>query len=115
MAHIENGIIESTSLGMEDRGIFTAFLNLRFDGTGQSFGGYAFDQYDKALDRRVGTAYGMEFISRILAVVGVGSWEQLPGKHIRVERDSPYGQIIRIGNIVENKWVAAGEIDGTPR
>lgn len=56
---VENAQIESTMLGMEDHGILTFFLSLKFEGSGQGFGGYAMDSYDKAKKRRVGSALGI--------------------------------------------------------
>jgi hypothetical protein len=50
----------------------------------------------------------MEFIARVLDVVGVDSWEELPGKHIRVDHDE-WGPIHRIGNIIEDKWFDPNE------
>lgn len=89
-------------LGIEGHGIFSAYLQLEFDGSGQSFGGYALDQYNKERKERVGTAYGMEFIRRVMDVVGVESWEALKGKHVRVDHD--HSKIYGIGHITKNRW-----------
>lgn len=102
MSEIRNAIIESTCLGLEDHGIFSAYLHLKYDGSGQSFGGYALDQFVKATREREGTAYGMEFIRRILATVGVESWEELKGKHLRA--DCEHHKIHGIGHIIEDRW-----------
>lgn len=100
----ENGIIKSTFLGVEDHGIFTAFLHIEFDGSGLGFGGYALDQHFNRADKsgRIGTAYGMEFIRQILSTLEVDSWENLPRKTVRVRRDD--GKIHTIGHIVKNRW-----------
>ena len=46
----------------------------------------------------------MEAISKILDVVGVDKWEDLPGKHIRFE-DAGWGSTVtKIGNIITDKW-----------
>lgn len=45
----------------------------------------------------------MEVISKILDVVGVNSWEDLPGKYIRFENDC--WLVTKIGNIMEDKWI----------
>jgi hypothetical protein len=72
--------IESTFLGIEDHGIFTAFLHVTYGSGGQGIGGYAMDEYDG--ENRVGTAYGMEWIRRVLLACGVDSWEKLSGRTV---------------------------------
>ena len=99
---IRNALIKSTMLGMEDHGIMSCMLHLNYGGSGQGFGGYAFDQWDEGLKARVGSPYGMEFIKRIISTVGVETWEKLPGSHIRVE--ATWGKVIRIGHYLEDKW-----------
>ncbi len=106
---IKNAKITGTTLGVEDHGILTCFLHLEYDGGGQGFGGYAFDAPDRTLGRsgRVGVAWGMEFIRRILDVVGVRNWEDLKGKHIRVRANSC--KVSSIGNIIKDKWFSPEE------
>lgn len=112
MAEIENGQIESTMLGLEDHGIMSFFLFLKFNGTGQGFGGYAMDGYDKQKKKRVGSGFGIDCIRSILETVGVGKWEDLKGKYVRVRRDGDgWGaKIVAIGNIVEDKWFNIEEL-----
>lgn len=105
----ENGKIGSTMLGNEDHGIFTCQLTIEFDGTVQGFGGYALDKYDSEKKRRLGTAYGLEFIKRILETLEVTSWEMLKGQHLRVRRKEECGPIISIGHITKNKWFTPSE------
>ena len=109
---VENGKIESTMLGVEDHGILTFFLTLKFEGSGQGFGGYAMDSYDKAKKRRIGSAFGTDCILQILDTVGVGKWEDLKGKYVRVKRDgdSWADKILAIGHIVEDKWFNIEEL-----
>lgn len=95
-------------LGVEDHGIFTCFLNLDYGGLSQSFGGYALDKYDKKEDTRLGTAYGLEFIRRILATLEVSSWEKLPGTHIRVV--AQHDKVLSIGHIIKDRWFAPDDI-----
>lgn len=110
MLKIENVSIESTMLGREDHGIMSAMLMVSGDGWGCGFGGYAMDRYDEAKKARIGHAFGMEFIARVLDVVGVEKWEDLPGKHIRVETEGLGGGILRIGHITKNKWFDPKEL-----
>lgn len=102
---IKNARIDSTMLGREDHGIMTFIIQLSFGNCySQGFGCYALDEYDKETKTRVFRAKSMECISRILDVVGVDTWEQLPGKYIRF-KDLGYGKTIdEIGNIMEDKW-----------
>ena len=109
MIEIKNAKITSTMLGVEDHGILTCWLYLEYGESGcqgcQGFGGYSLDTPDKTHVfwlRRVGCAWGMEFINRILAVVGVEKWEQLPGKHIRVRAE--HSKVHAIGNIIKDNW-----------
>ena len=99
---IKNAKIESTMLGFEDHGVFTCFIYLDYGGAGQGFGGYTL--HTDHSDEREGVIknYGTEFISRILKVVGVEKWEQLPGKHIRVKAE--HNKIHAIGNILKDDW-----------
>ena len=102
---IKNAKIKSTQLGREDHGIMTFMIFIEISGGGcWGVGGYALDGYDKNLQQRVFHAKSMEAISKILEVVGVDSWEDLPGKYIRV-KDQGWGSTIdEIGNLMENKW-----------
>lgn len=106
MNEILNAQIKTTQLGREDHRIFTFGLTLAIQGgLGVTVGGYAMDRYDKLKDSRVGTAYGMNLVIRILDVVGVDTWEELKGKYIRVEVPFNSGPVTKIGNLMEDKWV----------
>ena len=74
--------IESTLLGYEDHGIFTAILYLHYGDSGQGAGMYSLDQYDKKTERRHGTAAGMDFIIGVLRACGVDQWEKVKGRTI---------------------------------
>lgn len=82
--------IQSTMLGIEDHGIFTAMLNVQYEGSsGQSIGGYSLDEPRRSDDDskflgRFGSAYGMQFVMEIIKAAGVDSWEKLPGTMIYV-------------------------------
>lgn len=101
---LKNAKIERTMLGVEDHGILTCMLTLNYGGSTQGFGGFSLDRYtgERGEGHREGTAYGMEFIRRILETVGVGRWEELPGTHCRVE--ASFGDVRRIGHIIEDRW-----------
>ena len=79
--------IESTHLGFHDGSgsILTAYLYVAYGGgLSQGIGGYALDRYDTATKDRIGTAYGCEWIRRVLDACGVEQWEDLPGRTIYV-------------------------------
>lgn len=102
---IKNAIIESTMLGREDHGLMTFMIFIKFDKSCScGIGGWALDEYDKSTKTRVFQATSMEVISKILEVVGVETWEDLPGKYIRFEDDGCGSTITKIGNIIEDKW-----------
>jgi len=109
---VENPQIESTMLGMEDHGILTFFLNLKFKGSGQGFGAYAMDSFDLVKKRRIGSAFGTDCILQILDTVGVSKWEDLKDKYVRVKRDGDSwgSKIVAIGHIVEDKWFNIEEL-----
>lgn len=73
------GTVRSTSLGVEDHGIMTAFVFIEWAGGGVGVGGYALDDYDETAKRRLGGAFGMDQIMAILDTLGVSEWGKLPG------------------------------------
>ena len=54
----------------------------------------------------------MEAISKVLEVVGVDKWEDLPGKYIRFEDNGWGSKVTKIGNIIEEKWLDLEEFFG---
>ncbi len=99
---IKNAIIESTSLGKEGHGILSCMIHLNYGGAGQGFGGHGFDEWDASQKKRIGCAYGMRYLARILEVLEVDTWEKLPGTHLRA--DAEWGKIHGIGNILKDLW-----------
>ena len=106
MTQTLNAQIKSTRLGYCDHSIFTFGLTLDLqNGGGVTVGGYAMDEYVESEKERVGTAYGMNIIKRILEVVGVRNWEELQGKYIRVECGGIGSRVTKIGNLMKDEWV----------
>lgn len=101
---IKNAKITSVKLGREDHGIMTFMIFVEFGACGCGIGGYALDQYDRVADTRVCSPKGLEAISKILDVVGVDSWEKLPGSYIRFKDNGLGSTIDEIGNIIEDEW-----------
>lgn len=87
----EIGRVESFHLGPEDHGIFTAHVAFRGGSWGQSLPAIGLDEYDETQKRRVGTAFGVEFIAEIIN--RIGSPETAKGCRVVVFRDEPFGQI----------------------
>lgn len=102
----KNAQIKSTMLGIEDHGIMTFSLHLDYGRSGQSAGGFALDEYSKEQEKRIGSPRGFELIRSILEIVGVETWEDLPGKHIRARAD--HGKVYAIGNVLKDEWLDFG-------
>lgn len=85
-AHVAT--IRGTRFGYQDHGILTADLDLRWEGAGIWAPGYCLDSPDKSEGvepgTRLGTAYGLDHLIRLLEVVGVSKWEDLPHKQVFV-------------------------------
>lgn len=109
---IKNAKITGTMLGREDHGIMTFSIYIHTDMYDCGVGGYALDGYDREAKTRVFSAKSMEAVSKVLEVVGVDTWEKLPGKYIRV-KDAGWGSTIdEIGNLIEDKWFNLREFFG---
>lgn len=95
--------IRKTSFGEKHsgRGIVTANLDLSWDSSGVgACGDYCLDAPLKEggkFVRRQGTAVGMDFLMRIMEVVGVEQWEDLPGQKVVAlfDEPSPWGSTCR--------------------
>lgn len=92
--------ITSTSLGYEDHGILTVWLTLDFGGGSmQGAGGYALDVWSEDDRRRIGTAYGCEFIARVIKACGVDSWEKIKGRTVFALKAPGMGPVLGIENL----------------
>lgn len=108
---IKNAIITDAKLFIEDHDILTFMVYINAGTFSCGIGGYALDQTVWAGERfnsdmvRKASPAGLECMRKIMEVVGVTSWEDLPGKYIRCE-DNGWGSTVdKIGNIVEDKWI----------
>jgi hypothetical protein len=92
--------VESTMLGPEDHGIWTAQLHLTgmTGGWGQSAGGFSLDEPQDGARRR-GTAFGMDQIIAIVETLGCGDWEHAAGTRCLVLREKAYSQIVGIADL----------------
>lgn len=101
---IENGKITGTMLGKEDHGIMTFWLFVEFDSGVCGYGGYALDSYDAQTKKRIG-AGGRNASNRGNSrLCRRCKWEDLTGAFIRCEHQGWGGKIIRIGNLIKDKW-----------
>lgn len=105
---IGNSLIESADLSMENHGCLDMTLCL----SGQvnvCFGGYVLGKgYLGAEDDCwEGSAAGLEYIMRIMDVVGVESFQDLKGKYVRVAHKGIGSSVKIIGNITKEKWFDA--------
>lgn len=109
---IKNAKIRSTMLGRENHEIMTFMIYISADGFDCGIGGYWLDEFNSATQTRVFRAESMEAISKVLEVVGVDKWEDLPGKYIRFEDNGWGSKVTKIGNIIEEKWLNLEELFG---
>jgi hypothetical protein len=101
---IKNARITSTMLGREDHGIMTFMIYIDAGDFSCGVGGFCLDEFNTTTQTRVFRVESMEVISKILDVVGVDKWEDLPGKHIRFEDVGWGSTVTKIGNIITDKW-----------
>ena len=105
---IRNAQIEDTMLGLGGYRCLSCVLTLDYGDSGhQDFGTYILLD-DQVEGKRVGIPYGAETIISILQTVGVGSWEELRGKHVRAIIED--GRVKRIGNILKDVWFSPEEL-----
>jgi len=89
------GKVSKVDLFREDHGLLTVYVHLTFAGSGQGFGGYILDTFDKARDRRVGTAMGLDFVLRLLALFDVDRLDDIRGRYVYALRSDGWnGPII---------------------
>lgn len=102
---VENAVVEKVSITL-DRDVFlTMWLQFKLNGYYQGFGGYVFDSPSKdGGTERVGTAYGAEYIRRVMRLFDVSDMSLIEGQTCRVVRNAGVQKIIGIGHIIEDKW-----------
>src|SRR5690349_7953303 len=93
----EVAVCERFSLGVEDHGLFTADASFSNGGWVQGLGAYGLDEFDKATQRRHGTAFGCDFIMRLVGILG--SPEEAKGRRVLVLRKQAYGLICGVAKL----------------
>jgi hypothetical protein len=93
--------VESTHLGEEDHGIWTAQLMFAALDGGWHQGNEArgLDSYDEERDERIGTAFGMDHVMAITRALGCRSWEAIKDTRCLVLREQAYGSIKGIADL----------------
>lgn len=94
--HIESGVINSVFWGVEpDRLILTSFINLSYDGgSGQGFGGYALDSYDKNLKKRIPCPENEQAQESLLQIFNASCLDDLVGR--KIYAISSWGEVLAI-------------------
>lgn len=117
-----NAVITSTSLGLKDHGVLTAWITLDYGGAGQGFGGFALDQDERHARENTVVYRGRNFaghcgawVRGILTVLEVNQWEDLAGQRIRVV--ATHRGVERIGHFLKDVWFDPEDVrvvGGTP-
>ena len=82
--------ITKASLEIQERGILNFWIHVAYEeGGSQGIGGITLDQYDKDLQKRIGTAYGCEMIRQVLLVLEVDDFSEMKDKDIFVLGTGP--------------------------
>lgn len=101
---IENAQIKSVDFSLSS-GNFIFYMILKGNGIGDNrtyFCSRPIGKNDR--DEISGNENGIEYILRIMDVVGVSRFNDMKGKYVRVALKGWGDSVEIIGNIIENKW-----------
>ena len=88
-------------------GVLTLEMPITGNGWGCVYGGRVIGQGYLGAKEFKGTPMGIEYIMRIMDIVGVEKFNEMRGKYIRVARTG-WGDPIRIiGNLIKDRWFDA--------
>ena len=93
-----NAKVVSTWIGLEDHGIPSFSITLKYERGNQGYGGYDLRAYNLTT-----------WLVRILNIFEVNTWEELIGKPCRIERSG--GLIKNIGNLMEDDWIRTEDLE----
>ncbi len=102
---IKNAVIECATITSED-GILDAWLHLKYENSGQGFGGYTL-YLPKSYDHHKLESVAGHFIWRVMEIAGVTRWEHLKCKTIRVK--ASHSSVEAIGHIINDDWFCPKE------
>jgi hypothetical protein len=100
---ILNAKIRKTTLGNERGFILTAWIHVVGASWGVGFGGICLRNSENPDKEKRFADKGLEYLQRILEVVGVENWEELEGCYVRVKMVDQ--QAYAIGNIIKDEWI----------
>lgn len=101
---IENALIKNVDISMADHGCVTLQIALNGDGWGCVYGGYCIGHGYLGAEEFDSSPIGIEYIARIMDIIGVSHFNDMKGKYIRVATKS-WGDTIKIiGSIIKDKW-----------
>lgn len=89
-AEWRNAVIRRATLGFEDHGLLSSFVDLNYGSSGQGFGGFA-----------LGGDYASRWIAGVLRVAEVDDWSKLPGRPVRALAD--FGKVHAIRHILDDR------------
>lgn len=101
---IKNAKITNVDLSMADHGCLTSFITLDGGGWGTNYGGYCLGHGYLGSEHFDGCSDSIEYLMRIMDVVGSDTFNGMVGKYVRVATKG-WGDTIKIiGNVLEDKW-----------
>lgn len=102
---IMNGRIKDVSISMADHGILTFRLYIECEHGMFIIGNFQIGTGELDAKFWRGNGSGIVAMMKIMDVVGVERWEDLPGKYIRLDfKNSRSMTTEKIGNIIADKW-----------
>ena len=101
---IENGFIDYVDLSMADHGCITLAMGISFNSGYVVYGGYCLGHGYVGAKDFVGSNKGMEYIMRIMDILGCEKFNDIKGKYVRVAIKKRNSSIKIIGNIIKDKW-----------
>jgi len=107
---IQNAKVKSIRVGYQrDETTFLGFdITFDYGGSAQGFGGYTFDQWDEASQKRIAVPEFGLFFQRILDVFDIAYIDQLKGQVVRVKRvgKNEWNAFVRaFGHPLKDEWV----------
>lgn len=97
-----NARITSAALTTADHGVLSGWLHLDYGGSGQGFGGHVLAVNPKSPHWPGAANYCGVWVTRVLQIADVSSWDQLAGKTIRVRASR--ARVHAIGHILREDW-----------
>ena len=103
---IKNATIESALISSDDRGFLDCWVTLDYGGCSQGFGGYTL-YLPKSFTHHELMSIAGHHLFRCMEVAGVGRWEQMEGRTVRVRTVG--GMIEAVGHITKDDWYCPKE------